>query len=198
MPTDPARGSGPFAEFVRHARVGSRDVPRELGLAVVALIRSTLAQYSGSSVGADLEDLVSGVYLRFLDAARSGRLDRVDNVAGYLVVMTRRTAFDERRRVQANAATLMVHGDLADVVQLADETDDFLAMETVDEVASLLELVRSSGGALAYQVLTFMLDEVQASGKVPSLRAVGEALGVSHTAVAKALQRVRNLHGPRP
>ena len=196
MFTESAGSRRPVDEFVRNARIPGQRMPRDAEAAVMSLIQATLRSYSGSAPSADLEDLVSDVYVRFHNMAQEGRLGGVENVAGFLVVMTRRAGMDAWRRSRREA-TPLTGEDLEHAVQLADETDDFLALETIDEVASLLRLVRSSDDSLAYRVVTYMLDEVQATGTVPSQRTVGEALGVSHTAVAKALQRLRSLHGPR-
>ena len=43
--------------------------------------------------------------------------------------------------------------------------------------------------ARAYRVVVAILDEIQTTGDVPSQRAVGAKLGLSHPAVGKALKR---------
>jgi hypothetical protein len=56
-----------------------------------------------------------------------------------------------------------------------------------------LSTAHEAGDTTLVRVVTYLLDEIEQTGGVPSNRAAAEALGLSHTGVANALRRYRDL-----
>lgn len=62
---------------------------------------------------------------------------------------------------------------------------------TTDGVRAALSEIRASGDVTLFLVVTYLLDHIQRTGQRPSNRQTGAACGISHTAVANALVRMR-------
>ena len=57
--------------------------------------------------------------------------------------------------------------------------------------------VYQDGDSTTFHIVTFILDQLQRTGEMPSNRQTARACGVSHTAVAKSLERFRR-YFPKP
>ncbi len=62
---------------------------------------------------------------------------------------------------------------------------------TASAVREVLHQIQERGDATLFRVVTYLLDELQRVGDRPSNRQIAKACGLSHTAVANALVRVR-------
>jgi DNA-binding GntR family transcriptional regulator len=60
-------------------------------------------------------------------------------------------------------------------------------------VSRALDRIKDAGDRVAFIVVVAALDQTQRLGHRPSNRQLAESLGVSHTAVNKALARFRQL-----
>lgn len=68
----------------------------------------------------------------------------------------------------------------------------FDGVSTAADVRKMLRCISENSDATLFRIVTYMLDQIYRTGKVPSNRQVGEACGFSHTGVAKALVRLRS------
>jgi len=143
----------------------------------------------------DLEEISLDAIVTFGDAARRGKVDASRNPGGYLLRIALNAAVDRLRRVRRVAPV-----DPADLVGIADEylTDDEVvarldAGADARRVRRALSTAHRAGDTTIVRVVTYLLDEIQQTGKIPSNRAAAQALGLSHTGVANALRRYRDL-----
>jgi DNA-directed RNA polymerase specialized sigma24 family protein len=150
----------------------------------------------------DAEEVVQDVMLKFLDPIQTGRLDPERNPGAYMLTAARWAAADQRRReLRERSHVIQSSLEPDDFATLAppsaapptltdDEAADLLvANENADWVRRALAACRQRGDQTAYRVVVAILDEIQTTGDVPSQRAVGAKLGLSHPAVGKALKR---------
>lgn len=148
----------------------------------------------GGAASSDVDDVVQTAYANLLAASRAGKLKDVSNLPGYMVTTVRRTAVDVLRRSSRRGALSSVPFDvLIDLAGWAEAPSDMNAVEIVDKVTDLFRVLRHSEDRVAYLVVTFMLDYIEKEGRAPSLRTTGSSLGMSHTSVANALERVRGV-----
>jgi DNA-directed RNA polymerase specialized sigma24 family protein len=139
----------------------------------------------------DLDDLAADAVARVVARSRSGALEQHPNLAGYLVRTVERLALDYLGSARINRELTVLDDVLA--VQLPDHkaAAAFDKRATVDLVHAVLRRIQHSRDATLFQITTHMLNEIQLTGVVPSNRKIAQACGLSHTAVAKALQRLR-------
>jgi DNA-directed RNA polymerase specialized sigma24 family protein len=143
----------------------------------------------------DLEEISLDAIVKFEDGARKGKVDASRNPSGYLVRIALNAAVDRLRKVRRVALV-----DPADLVGMAGDyvTDDEIvarldARADARLVRRALSTAHKAGDTTLVRVVTHLLDEIQQTGEIPSNRAAAEALGLSHTGVANALRRYRDL-----
>jgi len=93
-------------------------------------------------------------------------------------------------------ASRTTHVDPHTFDQLFPLTDEAAAqrinsLATVMDVKRIMSDLAGEGDSTAFRILACILDETQSFGTVPSNREVAFRCGVSHTAVAKALRRIK-------
>lgn len=141
----------------------------------------------------DGEDIIDTVMARLIDRITSGRWVPDPNplmLRSYL-----RTAADwavvdfyRSRRREAPVTPEILH----ELVLSDDQAAAALtATATVAGVRDALGSIQRAGDATLFKVVTSMLDHIQRTGEQPSNRQTATACGISHTAVAKALVRMR-------
>jgi DNA-directed RNA polymerase specialized sigma24 family protein len=137
----------------------------------------------------DKNEVASEAITRFLELCRRKEVHS-DRAAGLLTVLARNVAVDSIRRARRETPS----GTAIEVV------DDSTARD--DEISALLD--RRADAAAIYEaiaqllalddletvrVLRTWLDLADELGRAPSTREVGEAAGVSHSTVSRALRR---------
>jgi DNA-directed RNA polymerase specialized sigma24 family protein len=142
-------------------------------------------------VSADADDIASDVMLRFFQLQAEGRLDSTQNPASYLLRAAQWKGLDFLRRHQRDLQREVLR-DPALMPETARDDEIAVALEenaTVTRVRRALTRTREAGDHTAYSVVTSVLDEIDRTGSRPSYRATAAELGLSHTAVGKALER---------
>jgi uncharacterized protein YerC len=112
----------------------------------------------------------------------------IKNLEAYLFTVARHQLIRERLRSARNV-------NLPDMEQLALSDDAAVKaldnVATIADVRSVLQRVAASDDTTMYQVAVCMLNITQQTGSVPSTRTVARVLGLSHTGVAKAIERMK-------
>lgn len=112
----------------------------------------------------------------------------IKNLEAYLFAVARRQLLKEQSRSARDA-------NLLDIEQLALSDDAAVkvldSVATVADVRNVLRRIAASGDATMYQVAVCMLNIIQRTGSVPSTREVAQLLGLSHTGIAKAIERMK-------
>lgn len=157
---------------------------------VSAALRSFLARRYPWFSPTDLEDVSASAIERMLRASRAGRIDPNGRPAGYLLAIARNAAVSQMRHVGREVS--IDEPSFPDPA--SDDETASAAIErevTARQVREALAAARKNGDTTLFRAATYFLDEAQLTGHHPSYRQVAEALGLSHTGVAKALQRLR-------
>jgi DNA-directed RNA polymerase specialized sigma24 family protein len=141
----------------------------------------------------DAEDVINTVMARLIDRITSGRWvpdPHPPMLRSYLRTAVDWAVADLYRSGSREAA--MAPETLHELVLSDDQTAAALtATATVADVHEALGEIRRAGDATLFKVVTSMLDHIQRTGEPPSNRQTATACGISHTAVAKALVRMR-------
>jgi hypothetical protein len=95
------------------------------------------------------------------------------------------------RRGLQQGPFLRVRFGLLDDSGAVDAQQRLEAAATASAVRTVLRRVQVDGDATLFRVVTYLLDELQRTGTRPSNRQIAGAVGLSHTAVANALVRLR-------
>ncbi|WP_214292062.1 hypothetical protein, partial [Escherichia coli] len=90
---------------------------------------------------------------------------------------------------------------LPDLEMIGPPSDDDVASflerrATAASVQAALAALRAAGDITAYRVATYLLDQVELTGQMPSMREAGRALGISNVGATKALRRMRPYLAP--
>lgn len=143
----------------------------------------------------DAEEIATEAILRVLQANKAGRLKLTGDPTGYLVAVARNIVFD-RSRTWAKHSEVPV----SSLESLGAENPDnsaiaeFINQDAAREsIRRALATARSDGDHTTYRVITFVLNEAERTGELPSNREVASHLGLSHTGVAKSLARFRRI-----
>jgi DNA-directed RNA polymerase specialized sigma24 family protein len=155
-------------------------------------LHRSLARRFPSMSWQDIEDATGATLSRLVERARDGVSVPSD---GYVFAAATNAAVDMlrmRRRIPLSLGSC----DLAELLTNTATSDDdiasgFEAMATAASVHRALAAARAAGDGVAFRVVTEALNQVQTRGVRPSNRALAQMLGVSHTAVGKALARFR-------
>ncbi|GGQ65802.1 hypothetical protein [Couchioplanes azureus] len=178
----------PLLRLVRALLDESGEVPAESFQEGFAALRDYLARRFSAQLGpGDIEDLASDAITRFLDAARRGLLSTDGNPTGYLLRIAMHNGFALVRKVGGTAELDGTAAALSDA-EAAARLD---RLATVDVLRRAMRRARLDGDVTAVKVATYLLDHIQRTGEAPSNRTTGDALGLSHAGVGKALRRLR-------
>ena len=175
------------------AELLARD-PRQLtgqqfGQALLA-VRQGVAKRFPALTAQDLEDIASTAAERFVTAVAAGRVSQAGNPAGYLLRIAGYAAVDLMRRKKPELLL-----DVQDMAEVAPNDDavarEFDQVADAEMVRAMLLEARKKRDVSAFRVGSYMLDALAQDGVLPSSRQCGQVVGLSHTAVAKALLRLR-------
>jgi DNA-directed RNA polymerase specialized sigma24 family protein len=141
----------------------------------------------------DAEDIIDTLMARLIDRITSGRW--VPDPHPPMLRSYLRTAADwavvdfyRSSRREAPVAPETLH----ELVLTDDQAAAALTeAATVAGIRDALSHMQRDGDATLFKVVTYMLDHIQRTGEQPSNRQTATACGISHTAVAKALVRMR-------
>lgn len=182
------------------AVVAGRKAPDDLRESdALAIIRHRLAlhlqRFHGSAV--DYDDVVDFALDAVVDSCIAGGVDWSSNPSSYLLTLARWRAVDFLRvRLQEVSRTSsMAEVDLETIPNPLD--DDAVAMRlqagaSTALVRKALGVALSAGDETAFRVAEYALDSIDSTGKMPTLRDIGTAIGLSHTGARKALGRYRS------
>ncbi|MEV6598025.1 hypothetical protein AB0M36_14255 [Actinoplanes sp. NPDC051346] len=166
------------------------EVPTDSFQEGFSALRDYLSRRFSTQLGrGDIEDLAAEAITQFLDAARRGLLVAGGNPTGYLLRIAMNNGFATVKRVGGTADL-----DGAEAAVTLTDTDTaarFDRLATVDMLRRAMTRARLDGDVTAVKVATYLLDHIQRTGEAPSNRTTGDALGLSHAGVAKALRRLR-------
>ena len=142
---------------------------------------------------ADAEDIIDTVMTRLIDRITSGRWVPDPNppkLRSYLRTAADWAVVDFYRSGRREAPVAPEH--LQELALSDDQAAAALtATATVAGVRAALGHIQRAKDATLFKVITYMLDHIQRTGEQPSNRQTATACGISHTAVAKALVRMR-------
>jgi DNA-directed RNA polymerase specialized sigma24 family protein len=180
----------PLLQMARAVVARPRQVEPDVFHAGMAALRAYLQRrYTPSLLPTDVEEITAEAVAQLYHAAVRGLIDNHGNPTGYLLKITINLA---RARLARTSREAVLTPTLTDLVLTDDEAASRLdRVATADMVQRAMAAARMDGDATAFKVGTYMLDAIQRTGTVPGSRHVGQALGISHTAVAKALARLR-------
>lgn len=143
----------------------------------------------------DGEDITTNVLTRLIGRINSGEWTPLPDPAmirGYLRRAIDWAVVDFYRLAQRTRENPVPNDVLHELVLTDDEAVAALSRTaTTDGVRAALGRIQDSGDATLFLVVTYLLDHLQRTGERPSNRQTGAACGISHTAVANALVRMR-------
>jgi len=189
----PSPGPPPASGGVAAARADS------VGLVASQENRSYLRGYLLSRHpgldGQDAEDIIEDVLIRLVGRITDGSWTPVPHeprIRAYLRNAAHWAVVDFHRSARRTRESPVPTEDLHDLLLTDDEAVARLSRDaTTESVRAALRRIRDSGDATAFVVVTAILDHIQRTGEQPSNRQTGAACGLSHTAVANALARLR-------
>jgi len=143
----------------------------------------------------DVDDITTNVMTRLIGRINSADWKPIDDSAmirGYLRRAADWAVVDFYRTSQQTHENPVPNEILRDLILTDDEAVAALSRAaTVDSVRAALGRVQDSGDVTLFVVVTYLLDQIQHTGERPSNRQTAAACGLSHTAVANALVRMR-------
>ena len=137
----------------------------------------------------DAEDVLQATFIKLVTNA--DQIKDPTAVKSWLVTTARREAWRLRGEVREFPLLADVSADIGSLPSDDSVAAAFDKEATAAEVRRIMGRLASSKDETAFKVLTFILDELEKGGSYPSQRAIGEAVGISHAAVAKALNRIK-------
>lgn len=160
-----------------------------------AFLRAHLRARHPNLDGQDVEDIIETVMARLLARITAGTwVPEPDQpkIRAYLRTAVNWAAVDFYRSARQMRERPVPTEALHELVLSDDEAVAALSRgATIDSVRAALRRIREDGDATLFRVVTSILDHIQRTGERPSNRQTGAACGLSHTAVAKALVRLR-------
>jgi hypothetical protein len=143
----------------------------------------------------DVDDITTNVMTRLIGRINSGEWTPIADatmIRGYLRKAADWAVVDFYRLSQRTHENPVPNEVLHDLILTDDEAVATLSRAaTADGVRAALGRIQDSGDVTLFVVVTYLLDEIQRTGKRPSNRQTAVACGLSHTAVANALVRMR-------
>jgi RNA polymerase sigma factor (sigma-70 family) len=138
----------------------------------------------------DLVDAVNDALVRFIAAVGDGKVDRRRNAAAYLTRTAQNAAHDLLRQRTRETQPYAVIDQLQAEAPVIDELLDLLASRAM--VLELMAVARDEGEHELNALISTYLNLADAGGR-PTLRELGDALGVSHTEINRRLERLAEL-----
>lgn len=178
-------------QFAESLAAESDVDPATMREALIILCGHLLRKYASIS-RQDVADVANDAVARVVAKSNAGALRSDLNPTVYLLRTAEHTAIDHLRRKGRNREEVVPHEELVNTIRTDDEAAAvFDRKATAQLVYNALTQVQQSGDATSFRVATYVLDEIQKTGRMPSNRQTAKACGLSHTAVAKALVRLR-------
>jgi RNA polymerase sigma factor (sigma-70 family) len=147
----------------------------------------------------DVDDVVSEAIAEALARVSDRDQEQVRKPGAYLFRTTRNRAFDWRRRTQTRDSEVLVENvDDATYSKRYYSNDDdatvrlFDSDATAERLEDALRAADAAGDELLIRVVGEWIDLAEKLGKKPSNRAVGRAIGISHTSVNQVMERLQN------
>lgn len=138
---------------------------------------------------ADIEDAVTDALVSTWQAAQANRLTIEGDATAYVVAAAKNRLIDQIRRRSRTTATPFASLDLP---AREDAISAFIDRDAAaSDIRRGLTAALAHDDSTAFRVVTLILDEIERRGDIPTSREVGEGIGLSHTAVSKALTRFR-------
>jgi len=166
--------------------------PDALSSADYTELRDALRRYLASRFPTltpdDVDDVSAETVERVLAAARRGRVDPKGNPAGYLLRAAHNAAVQRLRR---SRETPTPNWQVPDAVGDDEVASALLRRADATAVRRALAAAYRAEDTTVVRVVTYLLDELEETGVLPSNRRAGADLGLSHTGVAKARERFR-------
>jgi DNA-directed RNA polymerase specialized sigma24 family protein len=139
----------------------------------------------------EVQDVASDALMSVLAAV--GRMSDKGASIEYPMAYLRATA--DRSAYVLLRKKAHLHLDIDDVAPIM--SDDaaaaaFNGSATSIDIKLFMRQLADDDDESAYKVLSYLLDEIQQTGRTPTSREIGAKVGLSHTGVAKALQRIRS------
>jgi len=188
----PAQAGSDFATF---AELVARDPAALTGHSYrheLHLIQRYIRARFGGQQSQDIEDISSEVMIRLIKLQQADQLNPTRQPAAYLGNLIKWVALDH---IKAHARGVR-NNDLEATAQITEQTraDDQVAgvinqSATADVIRSAMAITRTRGDHTAFRVVTAFLDLAQQTGERPTNRTLAARLHLSHTGVAKALER---------
>ena len=139
----------------------------------------------------DLDDVTQLVMVRYLKLGEEGKLDPHLNPGSYLLRAAQWTALDYLRQQRQRREVPLDPASFPETAHDDEVSANLDHAATADTVRRALAIAREANDHTAYKVVVTFLDETDRTGSRPSNRAVAAQLDLSHTGVAKALDRFR-------
>lgn len=194
--TGPVAQGDPIDE-TRPVAVGTRQAHLQLvGSAEnLQFLHRHLRRRHSNLAEAEVEDLAETVMTRVIATITAGTWTPQPDPAmikGYLRRAADWAVVDLYRAARHTREHPVPHEVLQDLVFTDDQAVAvFDQHATTTSVHAALHRIRASGDRTLFQVVTAILDHIQRTGQQPSNRETALTCGISHTAVAKALVRMR-------
>ena len=158
-----------------------------------------LAAAHPSLASHDADDIAAGVLTRLMARVRAGQWQPQPEqtmLHAYLRTAANWAVIDSYRSALGRHEQSLPPESLRELVLSDDDTAAALEhAATASSVLAALRRIQHDGDTTLFRVVTYLLDELQRSGVRPSNRQIAAAVGLSHTAVANALVRVRPYFG---
>jgi hypothetical protein len=139
----------------------------------------------------DVVDAVDEALLRFIVAAREGKIDRQARPAAYLTTIASHNAVDVLRRQQGEQAV-----EPEEIEEAVGDDDSFENLDRLlsdrETILTLMQRARDSGQHELNELMQCWLD-MDFAGQKPTLRDLGAHLQISHTEVRRRLDRLAQL-----
>ena len=170
--------------------------PESLSMAMT-ILRRRVSQISPGLAG-EADDIAADAVAKFVSRAHVGGLQRglpSGVYVAYLLTVLNHTAHDYLRTRARRPEVVMANDDLARLPTDDESAAHISRSATAATVYAALGRARQCGDLNCFRIVAYKLNQIQLTGRVPSNRQTARASGVSHTTVAGALARFRNLLG---
>ena len=139
---------------------------------------------------ADAEDITATAVLRMLQQYQNNAM--IDEPTAYFYKVANNLAAEWFRDRARRKESSLPNSSIADLPMLDDQAAAaFNSVSTAADIKRVLGHILEDDDVTLFRIFTYMLDHFYRTGKGPSHRQAGEACGLSHTGVAKALVRLR-------
>lgn len=192
----PVAGDDPTAQARPVAVAGREAQLRLVGSAEnLEFLHRHLRRRHPGLAEAEVEDVAESVMTRVIATITAGTWTPIPDqnmIKGYLRRAADWAVVDLYRAARHTREHPVPHEVLQDLVLTDDQAVAVLDQHaTTASVYAALRRIRDSGDRTLFQVVTAILDHIQRTGQQPSNRETALTCGISHTAVAKALVRMR-------